>query len=302
MNFQTVLRKHLRFLLLGGLAAGTALTVKLQQAAPAKEDFEVPMRLAGSMPAVEVMVNGKGPFVFGIDTGAQGMARVDSALVEKLGLKTSGSVQGTDPSGRGPRAMATVRVESLEIGGLRFSDIEAATRDYNLSPRMPKIDGILTLNLLSEYLVTLDFRGKVVRAAKGELPKAPDVQTYRSEGGIPMVELTVGTATLDARIDTGNGIGAFVLPTSLAEKLSFIGEQTTVGRARSVSGEMEIKSGQVRETIRFAGEEFLEPSVTYPALGEAANIGSKALADFTVTFDPRNSRLRLTGDAAERSK
>ena len=192
--------------------------------------------------------------------------------------------------------MPTVRIESLEIGGLRFSDIEAPTRNYNLSPRQPKIDGILTLNLLAEYLVTLDFRGKVLRVAKGELPKSDDVFAYRSEGGIPIVPLTIGSQTLDARIDTGNSIGAFVLPTPVAEKLSFIGEQETVGRARSLSGETEIKSGRIRETIRFCGLEFSEPSVTYPALGDAANIGAKALADVTVTFDLRHNRLRLVRD------
>lgn len=258
------------------------------------------MRLAGSMPAVEVMVNGKGPFLFAIDTGAQGMARVDSALVEKLALKASGTVQGTDGSGRGPQPMATVRIESLEIGGLRFSDIEAATRNYNLSPRMPKIDGILTLNLFADYLFTLDFRGKVVRAAQGELAKGDGVSTYRSEGGIPVVPFTIGSVALDARIDTGNSIGAFVLPTSLAEKLTFIGEQTTVGKARSISGETEIKSGRIKETIRFAGQEFPEPTITHPALGELANIGSRALSDFTVTFDQPNSRLRLQRDDASK--
>ncbi len=34
---------------------------------------DVPMLFRGPMPAVEVMVNGQGPFLFAIDTGAQGL-------------------------------------------------------------------------------------------------------------------------------------------------------------------------------------------------------------------------------------
>ncbi len=292
MQIQTLLRKNLRPLLLAVLVASAAWTLPSHEGASGKQGFELPMQLLGSMPAVEVMVNGKGPFIFAIDSGAQGMARVDSALVEKLGLKTSGAVQSTDGSGRGPQQMQTVRLESIEIGGLRFSDIDAATRNYNVSPRMPKIDGILTLNLFAEYLVTLDFRGKKVRLTKGELPLGEDVLACRNDGGIPIVPLTMGSATLEARIDTGNAIGAFVVPTALAEKLSFIGEAATVGRARSLSGEMEIKTGQVRETARVGTHEFTEPSITYPSLGEMANIGSKAFANSTITFDQRHSRLR----------
>jgi hypothetical protein len=36
------------------------------------------------------MVNGKGPFLFLIDTGGQGQARADVSLVQRLGLSTVG--------------------------------------------------------------------------------------------------------------------------------------------------------------------------------------------------------------------
>ncbi len=36
---------------------------------------DVPMLFRGTMPVVEVTVNGQGKFLFAIDTGAQGMAR-----------------------------------------------------------------------------------------------------------------------------------------------------------------------------------------------------------------------------------
>ena len=62
--------------------------------------LEIPMQYDGGMPTVEVMVNGKGPFIFGFDTGAQADPRIDVSLVEKLNLKSTGQVQATDPSRR----------------------------------------------------------------------------------------------------------------------------------------------------------------------------------------------------------
>ncbi|HET9952194.1 MAG TPA: serine hydrolase, partial [Candidatus Eisenbacteria bacterium] len=63
-----------------------------------REGVEVPMSMATHLPAVEVMVNGKGPYRFAIDTGGSGAARVDSAFAAALGLPVVGEVWGGDPS------------------------------------------------------------------------------------------------------------------------------------------------------------------------------------------------------------
>ena len=206
-----------------------------------KLPIEFPMHFDGAMPTVEVMVNGKGPFVFGFDTGAQAGPRLDASLVEKLALKATGEVQATDSSGRNPQASATVKLDSLSIGSLRFADVTAASRNYKNSPRPLQVDGILGLNLFADYLVTLDFPAKKLRIEKGELPKSDgaEILDYKNAAGITQVELSVGDQKIRAHLDTGNAIGAFVFPTSFVEKLSMAGEPRVVGRARSASGEME---------------------------------------------------------------
>jgi hypothetical protein len=258
--------------------------------------IEVPLQFAGSMPAVEVMVNGRGPFLFAIDTGGQGSARVDSSLVEKLGLESSGQRGGTDSSARNPQMMQMVRLASIEVGGLRFADVEAGSRNYKSAPRLSAVDGILTLNLFADYLVTLDYPAKILRLTKGELPKpdGAEVIDYKSDAGVPMVPLRVGENTLQARIDSGNMIGGFVLPASFAERLSFVTEPTVVGRGRSISGEVEIKQGQAKETVRLGRYEFAQPEVTFPAPSDSVgNIGGKVLSEFAITFDQKNARMRL---------
>lgn len=257
---------------------------------------EVPLKFIGSMPAVEVIVKGKGPFTFGIDTAAQGIARIDSSVAEKLGLAVTGEGAGSDSSGRNPQRMAQVKLDSLKIGDAVFHDVGAMSRSYKSMPRMEAIDGMLTLNLLRDYLVTIDFAGKVLRFAPGELPaNGADVVSYKSDGGVPQVQLVVGDETVAARIDTGNMIGEFVLPAARAEKLEFESAPTVVGRARTISGEMEIKQGRAKAIFRIGSREFRNPLVTFPAVSDVANIGSKAFAHLVLTFDQKNLRLRIAG-------
>ena len=263
---------------------------------PPKLPLEFPMQVGEGMPTVEVMVNGQGPFVFGFDTGAQAAPRIDASLVEKLNLKATGEVQATDTSGRNPQASATVKLDSLSIGTLRFTDVTAVSRNYKNSPRPLKVDGILGLNLFAEYLVTLDFPGKKLRLEKGELPKADgaEVLDYKNDAGITQVELSVGDKKIKAHLDTGNAIGTFVLPTAFVEKLSLAGEPRVVGRARSASGEMEIRQVQLKDVVKLGRHEFPGATVTYPALGDIGNVGIKVLSQFVITFDQQHERVRLT--------
>jgi hypothetical protein len=258
--------------------------------------IEIPMRIEGGMPVMELMVNGKGPFLFVIDTGAEGGPRLDSSLMEKLGLKPSGQMQDGDPSGRSPRMANTVTLDSLEVGGLRFTGVAATSKNYKNSPRPLPADGIIGLGLFPDYLVTLDFPAKVVRINRGELPKADgkEILDYQVEHGVPSVELNVGATKIKAHLDSGSMIGEFVLPTSFVEKLTQASEPKVVGRARSASGDMEIKQVQIKEMVRLGRHEFPEATITFPALGEAGNVGYKILSQFAVTVDQQHQRVRLT--------
>lgn len=265
----------------------------------AKLPIEIPMRTDGGMPSIELMVNGQGPFLFGIDTGAQGGPRLDSSLAEKLGLKPTGQIRTGDPSGRNPQMADTVKLDSVSIGSLRFTEVTAISRNFKNSPRPLKVDGILGLSLFSEYLITLDFPANLLRFERGELPKADgaEILDYKSESGIPLVELSVGSTKIKAHLDSGNMIGAFVFPTSFVDKLTQMSKPLVVGRARSASGEMEIKQVQIKEMVRLGRHEFPDAIITFPALSEIGNVGAKILSQFAVTFDQRHERVRLTRGA-----
>jgi predicted aspartyl protease len=227
---------------------------------------DLPMKFRGSMPAVEVMVNGKGPFLFAIDTGAAGLARIDSSLVEKLGLKINGEVQAGDGSGQNTRSLATVEVASLKVGDIEFTKVTAITRDYNTSPGIPKIDGILGFDLFADYLLTLDYPGKRVRIEKGELPKAnaDDILAFDNSRVRPIVELQVGEQKIKAHIDSGNMVGGFILPAAVVERSRLASEPVVVGKARTVANEIEIKQVKLKDDIRLGSFVFAGPTVKFP--------------------------------------
>lgn len=257
--------------------------------------LDVPMLFRGPMPAVEVLVNGQGPFLFAVDTGGAGQARVDRSLVDKLKLKTVGQVRASDGSGNSVRSMDLVELDTLALGGVEFKKVRAASRDYNSSPNMPRVDGILGFGLFEDYLLTLDFPAKRVRLERGELPRADgaEVLSFESPRGIPVVELGVGGHKVKAHLDTGNTVGAFVLTTALVEKLTPASAPVTVGRARTVTSDIEIKQVRLKDSIRLGRFEFAEPTVVFPALGEAANLGSRLFGEFSLTFDQKNKSVGL---------
>lgn len=256
---------------------------------------EVPMKFRDGEPVVEVMVNGKGPFLFAIDTGGQGDARADVSLVEKLGLKKVGEVIVGDPSGKNNQTNDVVGIESLKIGDLEFRNIEASTRDYNRRPGM-KIDGILCFELFKNHLLTLDYSAKIVRIEEGSLPQAngKDILNFENTRGIPVVKLGVGNQTIDADIDSGNANGGFVFPTVSIEKLPLASEPRVVGTARTVANTFEIKEAKLKDPIHFGSFEYPEPTIVYPGPSpKNANIGAKVLRDFSLTFDQKNRRVKL---------
>ncbi len=161
------------------------------------EAVVVEMKMRGVMPAVEVMVNGEGPFLFAIDTGGQGAARADVTLVEELGLETFEGPMGSDGSGRPGTPMLAMRLEVIEFGGARFEGVPALSRDYNRSPSLPKIHGILGIHLFESAVLTLDYPGRKVRFEGGpvEFPNGAQVLKLTSEpDSVPTVPLEIAMA------------------------------------------------------------------------------------------------------------
>ena len=258
----------------------------------------VPMEWTGHLASVSVRLNGKGPFRFAIDTGAAGVARIDSSVARALNLPVVGQARVGDPSGKNAKSAPIVRLESLEIGGARFGNLTATTGSY--TGRIPgeKVDGILGFALFADCLVTLDYPGLRMKLASGELPAANgvDVIDFHAERGIPSITIRVADLEVEADVDAG-AMGGISLPDALAAKLPLAEPPRVVGHARTVSNEFDIRAAVLNGNVMLGGITLERPRVEFQPIFPMANVGSRVLRDFALTFDQKNHRLKLARSA-----
>ncbi len=258
----------------------------------------VPMEWAGHLASVSVRLNGQGPFRFAIDTGAAGAARIDTSVARALNLPVVGEALVGDPSGKNAKSAPIVRLESLEIGGARFGNLTATTGPY--TGRIPgeKVDGILGFALFADCLVTLDYPGLRMKLASGELPAAngADVIDFHAERGIPSITIRVADREVEADVDAG-AMGGISLPDALAAKLPLAEPPRVVGHARTVSNEFDIRAAELNGNVMIGGVTLERPRVEFQPFFPMANVGSRVLRDFALTFDQKNHRLKLARSA-----
>jgi predicted aspartyl protease len=112
----------------------------------------------GAALLVPVYVNGSGPHGFILDTGAT-MTCVDASLAERLELpEARGRLEVGMGIGQEPGALALVRLDSVRVGGATAEGLTGCALDLGRFRAMGlEAEGLLGLNFLREFRVTLDF-------------------------------------------------------------------------------------------------------------------------------------------------
>ena len=252
------------------------------------EAATVPMSFSRAMPVVEVTIGGRGPYRFGIDTGAQGHGRISAALAAELGLAVVGEMQAGDGSGR-VETRRRYRADGVALGPLTFNQVEL-TELNDPGGRLTDLHGILGLELFAERLLTLDYAGRTVTVTRESLPGT--ATAFEGQGQI-VVPLMIGERTLPTRIDTGNSVAALLLPAAIAEALPRSGPPRQIGQARTALSSIQIWEAPIAVPIRLGGAALPIAGVAWPALGDAGNLGSLALGSAVLRIDQVNRRLDL---------
>ncbi len=156
--------------LLTAATVGCAVKVPTGPTAPANtEAGEVSFELAGPGGAaliVPVQINGQGPFNFVLDTGAT-LTCVDQGLVEQLKLPEQKGVFGAGATIRGEGNVKLVSISSLQVGTATATDLNGCDIDLgSLKAIGADVKGLLGLNFLKSFKVTIDFERKVLQLEK----------------------------------------------------------------------------------------------------------------------------------------
>lgn len=245
----------------------------------------------------DVMVNGKGPYRFLLDTGAEGAGRVDTTLIDALKLPTAGTSDSVGPLGQ-ERQMNRYRLDTLSIGKLTFTGLQMSGRDYNAefkSPGLRPIHGILGFHLFSEYLLNINYPARTITVSKGELAK-PDgkhIVPLVSDDEDPEIEIRLGDQTVTALLDTG-AQAFIVVPGSLAEKLKFAAAPVVRGRENG----SELRSATLDGSLRIGEIDLPKPELIIADRVRQVIIGVRMLASLSVTYDQKHNRARFDRPAA----
>jgi hypothetical protein len=259
--------------------------------AAAVQPLVVPLTPAGHLLAFEAKVNGKGPYRFTIDTGAAGPLRLNAEIVKSLGLEQIGESRAGDPSGKNVETRPVFRVDTFEIGAANFGPIHTIT-----APKMGgpiQTDGVIGLSVFNGKTVTLDYLKKELRVSNDPLPPN-DAHTipYEVVRGIPVIEIDVAGTPTKVDVDAGSP-ALLAIPSAWAAKYP-LGESRVVGHARTSVNEFDIRAADLKGDVRVAGFTASTPAIDLIDIFPVANLGSRFLRDYAVTFDTVNKRMSLT--------
>jgi predicted aspartyl protease len=160
---------------------------------------------------VPVMINGKGPFQFVIDTGADRTV-ISSELAAKLGLPEGKKARLHSMGGTAMVNM--VKIKTVQVATNTVRNMDAAALSFaNLGA-----DGLLGIDSLQGLRLTLDFRTKTMTAEPATAPITPSsednggviVVTARTRlGQLVMVDADANGEKIWVVVDTGaqNSIG-----------------------------------------------------------------------------------------------
>jgi hypothetical protein len=303
------LRKPLRFFCLM-LLASFAADARAQVATPknlsfdgGKSSFTVPFELVDNRIFVNVMLEGRGPFRFILDTGAGSAVSVETA--KKVGAKLGNEVEGRGAGESVVKAWET-SVAETRIGGLVLKAQDYRVFDFSDMRHVfgsQVFDGIIGLPVFTQAVVRVDYARRLLtfnEASKFSYAGAGASVPFELERFLPIIRGEVDAVPVRLGLDTGDRSaftlkGPFVERQRLREKYTPKVEAVTgfgiggpiraqVVRLQSLKfGPFEMEGAVTRFSLQKAG--------AFAAGDTAGNIGGAILKQFTVTFDYPRRRL-----------
>ncbi|NHJ13528.1 MAG: hypothetical protein EAX95_07610 [Candidatus Thorarchaeota archaeon] len=266
---------------------------------------------------IPVMVNGSGPYLFTLDTGA-GMTTISKSLAESLGIKTYKG-ERAKAGGAGGRLIPVeeAKLDSLSIGTMEFSSQKVAVIDREKRRKALQgangfPDGVIGHSLLKDYQLSINYRERTILLDGSGSERDGFNWTpfgYLEDTHLVLVPTKInGAGPFGLVLDTGSG--GNIIPPKLASELGLMETKHTTpsitascseadcigvgGRVRGFATQIEeLSVGSVsRNDVMFA---VIDLNVISPAGNklEFGIVGYPFLKDFELILDYPNQRFAL---------
>src|SRR5262249_55250205 len=140
---------------------------------------------------------------------------------------------------------------------------------------------------------TLDYPQQELRISRQPLAaNGAHVLPLTADRGVPVIDVDVAGVALKVDVDSGSP-ALLTVPWSWSPKLAFTAPPRVVGKGRTTSNDFEVRGAELRGELRVAGFAERSPRVDLVDIFPVANLGSRFLRQYAVTFDLKNRRLAL---------
>ena len=207
------------------------------------------------LPLVELTVNGRGPFLFLIDTGG-GELTLDPVFADSVGAPRFGEESGTFAGGQ-KRAVGCGTVDSVGLGAITVRDLPIRVLDtsrFSAAAMGRRVAGVLGTTLLSRFRFTLDYAsGQLVLARRGSAPAAAapgvtrtTVPIWLAGDHFILARGSIGSSgPVTWFIDTGLAGAAFTGPASTLTEAGITLRDTTSFQGQGGGGSVKVIPFQV---------------------------------------------------------
>lgn len=161
----------------------------------------IPFELIQNRPFLNVMVNGKGPLRFVIDTGAS-LSVISDKAAQKLGIRpVARGGMARAVGGSGSFAIIYGLLDSFEIGPVKIDTVPVYIRTVHSAadtPETERADGYIGLSVLANYSVTINYQTKNLLLDRTPVDReiTPIVPpTSPVSGGVPNITPMPGGAS-----------------------------------------------------------------------------------------------------------
>jgi hypothetical protein len=271
----------------------------------------VPIQVINNHIYLSLLVDGKGPYTFILDTGGALIVTPEVAAAVKSGSAGSLQLGGV---GNTTEAAGFTHLDTLQIGNAtvrdQYSLVLPIGKAFGMSEGV-HIDGMIGYETVARFITTIDYANSTLTLATltdapATAPNASAIPFY-FDGTIPNIAILVDGTPADAEIDTGSRGSLSLTSPFVAAHPAIGGDATTADGVIGfgIGGPAFGKLGRV-SVLQIGPFAIAHPTVAFGTQMKgtfanplvSANLGGDVWKRFTVTFDYPHSVVLLAPNAA----